>query len=248
MALNTPIGLTPESFNRMITGAGAAYTELEIEGGETAEDISDKIKEALEGGKGIGATRGGFSFDFSYDTRTIEVDGKTFEFKGSTQLTVMNASVSTTLLEWAPGTLMRVFGNSEYDADKQRMRFRMQFTDDSYIPKVWFIMSLIGGGYVGILIKNALNTEGSSPATAPDGETELPITLVGHQGDLTDAQYGPAEMYWFLPDGYSIDENYQIVKDEEGGGVQGAQTQSASIGPASKKTTVKSTTDETETY
>ena len=29
MALNTPIGLTPASFDNMITGAGAGYTELD---------------------------------------------------------------------------------------------------------------------------------------------------------------------------------------------------------------------------
>lgn len=197
MALNTPIGLTPDSFQRMITGAGAGYLNLDLQGGETAEVVSEKIQAALEAGDCIGATRGGFSFDFGYDTRDIEVDGKFFPFKGSTQLTVMNASVETTLLEITPGNLARVFGNSEYDDTAKRMRFRMQFTNDSYIDEIWFVFALIGGGYVAIKLQNVLNTAGSSPTTSSEGEMELPVTLVGHQGSLTDSQYGPAEIYWF---------------------------------------------------
>lgn len=206
MALNTPIGLTPDSFQQMITGAGAGYTNLDLQGGETAEDVSDKIQAALIAGDCIGATRGGFSFDFSYETRDIEVDGKFFPFKGSTQLTVMNAQVETTLLEITPGNLKRVFGNSEFDDAKNRMLFRMQFTNDSYIDEVWFIFALIGGGYVGIKLQNVLNTAGSSPTTTSEGEMELPVTLVGHQGSLTDSQYGPAEIYWFY------------ASDDDGGG------------------------------
>ncbi|MDL2253831.1 hypothetical protein LJC49_07140 [Ruminococcaceae bacterium OttesenSCG-928-I18] len=199
MALNTPIGLTPESFNNMITGAGAGYTSLALTAGMSAEEVSTAIQTALESGECLGATRGGFSFDFSYETRDIEADGKTFPFKGSTTLTVMNASVATTLLEVTPGVLSRVFSNSELNEDKNHMRFRMQFTEDSYIPEMWFIMALIGGGYVGIKMQNVLNIEGSSPTTTPDGEMELPGNFRAHQASLTDSQYGPAEVFWFYP-------------------------------------------------
>lgn len=217
-----PQGLTPDSFNNMITGAGAAFIGLELEGGETPEVVATKMETALAAGDCLGATRGGFSFDFSYETRSIEADGKQFEFVGSVVMQAMNAQVETTLLEVTPDNFKRVFGTSEYDEEKKRMRLRMSFTKDSYIPKLWIIMALIGGGYVGILFKNALNINGSSPTTTPDGEMELPVTFVGHQGSLTDAQYGPAEIYWF-------------TKESADPETQGASTQSAAVGPTSKK-------------
>lgn len=216
--LNTPTGITPQAFQEMISGAGGAYLNLDLQGGESAEEVSDKLQAAIEAGDCIGTTRGGFSFDFGFDTRDIEADGKLFPFKGSTQMTHMNASVTTTLLEWTPGALETVFGNSEYDEATKKMRFRMSFTDKSYIPEIWFMFKKSGDaqGYSGIKIINALNTAGSSPASSNDGEMELPITLVGHQGSLTDSQYGPVEIYWF-----------PAADDDTGdnGDIQGSQPQ-----------------------
>lgn len=219
--LNTPTGITPQAFQDMISGAGGAYLNLDLQGGESAEEVSDKLQAAIEAGDCIGTTRGGFSFDFSFDTRDIEADGKMFPFKGSTQMTLMNASVETTLLEWTPGALQRVFGNSEYDEATKKMRFRMSFTEDSYIPEIWFVfMKNNSKDYIAIKIVNALNTAGSSPASTNDGEMELPITLVGHQGSLTDSQYGPAEVYWF-----------EAADDDTGdnGDIQGSQPQRAEV-------------------
>lgn len=235
MALNTPTGITPASFEKMIQGAGGAYLDLDLQGGESAEDVSDKLQAAIVAGKSLGTTRGGFSFDYSFDVSDIEADGKLFPFKGSTQMTKMNAQVDTTLLTWDPAGLKTVFGNNEYDNASQSMKFRMQFTNDSYIDEVWFVFALIGGGYVAHKLVNVLNTNGSSPSSTNDGQMELPVTLVAHQGSLTDSQYGPVQLFWFLPDGKKIDSDTLMIVDD----VSGASGASAKVSMPTTKTSSK---------
>lgn len=240
--LNTPTGITAEAFDKMIQGAGGAYLSLPLKGGETAEEVSDILQAAVEAGQVLGTTRGGFDFDYGFDTTDIEADGKLFPFKGSTQMTKMNAEVSTILLTWDPKTLAAVFGNHEWDQALQKMGFRMQFTNNSYLDEVWFVFALIGGGYVAHKLINVLNTNGSTPTSDNEGQMEIPVTLVAHQGSLTDSQYGPVEMYWFLPEGKEIDPVTLEIIDSASTGAGASAPVSAAVSTAtatSTKTTAK---------
>lgn len=227
--LATPTGYNEASIESLFSGAGAVYFDLGLDGGETAEEVSAKIETADKNGLLLGATRGGLSFDFSYETRSVDIDGKKFEFVGSTQLISMNASVSTTLLAFDKETLMTVFGNGEWDDAKNMMKFRLRLASDSYIPVMWFLFQKSNGrGYLGIKMKNVLNTSGATIDTSNDDEATLPVTLVAHQGGVTDTQYGPVEIYKFDP-------------ADESGDAQGAAPAPASVGVSSTaaKTTAK---------
>jgi len=193
-----PTSLTKESFDRMTTGAGAAYIDLPIEKGVRmyADELAIIMEELFNNDMCLGSTNGGITPDFGYETTSIDVDGKTFEFVGSKTVTETNGSVEMSLKETSAKTFRYALSTSRYDDESDELIIQRSIPDDAYIPDLWVIAALRNGGYVGFNFENAL-AEGTSGSTSDDQPAEWSVTFTAYARELVDSQTAPFRIKWF---------------------------------------------------
>ena len=94
----------------------------------------------------MGATRGGGTFTATPTMRSIEADGKRYEFKGSTVIDTWDIKLTATLMEITPDNFVLALGTAEKTEDKSftvgkktTIKLRTNIEDGDYIQNlVWF--------------------------------------------------------------------------------------------------------------
>ena len=201
----TPTGLTPESINNMQLDAGAFFVDLDTSGltkDSTAADFADILqKEGMEKGKCLGATTGGGTFNAVPETRQIEADGLKFNPKGFTVYDAWNINLSTTMKEFSEKNIKIAIPTAEVLGDGS-IGARSTLMLHHYIDKFMWAGRLGDGRLAMIELDNVLNASGMSLTINNNGEGEVPVEFVAHQGDITRMQYAPFRIKFFvLPEG-----------------------------------------------
>lgn len=198
----TPV--RPQTFENLQLNAGAVVKNFDV---STYTDYST-LKEALfaavkDSTKALGATRGGGTFTATPTMRSIEADGKRYEFKGSTVIDAWDIKLTATLMEITPDNFALALGTAEKTEEKSftvgkktTIKLRTNIEDGDYIQNlVWF--GNTSKGFVAIALDNALNNTGVTLTFSDKGEGTIPVEFHAYQDTVENNEYAPCTIYFF---------------------------------------------------
>lgn len=198
----TPV--RPQTFENLQLNAGAVLKNFDV---STYTDYGT-LKEALfaavkDSTKALGATRGGGTFTATPTMRSIEADGKRYEFKGSTVIDAWDIKLTATLMEITPDNFTLSLGTAEKAEDKTftvgkktTIKLRTSIKDEDYIQNlVWF--GNTSKGFVAIALDNALNNTGVTLTFSDKGEGTIPVEFHAYQDTVENNEYAPCTIYFF---------------------------------------------------
>lgn len=145
-------GITAETIENMILGAGVIYKNL-------------KYESASKGWTGtpIGATSGGIKFKYEAKWLEIEVDGATVAVKGITKQKVGETATlegqMTEITEDILVTALHLQKSTSEDTNYVKYVSKENITEADYLDNVAYVGTLSNGKNVIIILPNALCTE-----------------------------------------------------------------------------------------
>ena len=181
--------LRADTFDKLQLNAGALKTAIAniISGG------SSPI------GTLLGATRGGGTFTVTRETRTPEIDGMRYGFKGSDFVDSTDAYLSTTLLEVTPNNIADLLatGTAVTSGKKTTVTMNTAITSSDYLTNICWIGDLADGQLVLICLKNAINTADFTFTYTDKGEGTLAAEFHARQAAVDDYDKAPFEIVFF---------------------------------------------------
>lgn len=194
----------PQTFERLLLNAGAFLKNFDLSTYTEYSTLEEALFGAIKDGtKALGATRGGGTFTATPTMRSIEADGKRYEFKGSTVIDTWDIKLTATLMEITPDNFVLALGTAEKTEDKSftagkktTIKLRTNIEDGDYIQNlVWF--GNTSKGLVAIALDNALNNTGVTLTFSDKGEGTLPVELHAYQDTVENNEYAPCAIYFF---------------------------------------------------
>ena len=192
-------GLRPETFENLQLNAGVFLKNFNHSDIADVDALETAVLAALEAGTDIlGATIGGGTFQATPETRSIEVDGMRYQFKGSTIVDSWNIRLTGTMKEITPEKFKDALITADItnNGAKKVVRVRTDIEDGDYIPTLCWVGDTSKGAVL-IELSNALNTTGANFTFTDKGEGTLPFEFVAHQASLQDSQYAPFQIVFF---------------------------------------------------
>ena len=192
-------GLRPETFENLQLNAGVFHKNFNHSDIDDVDALETAVLAALEAGTDIlGATIGGGTFQATPETRSIEVDGMRYQFKGSTIVDSWNIRLTGTMKEITPENFKDALISADItnSGTKKVVRVRTDIEDGDYIPTLCWVGDTSKGAVL-IELSNALNTTGANFTFTDKGEGTLPFEFVAHQASLKDSQYAPFQIVFF---------------------------------------------------
>lgn len=192
-------GLRPETFENLQLNAGVFLKNFNHSDIADVDALETAVLAALEAGTDIlGATIGGGTFQATPETRSIEVDGMRYQFKGSTIVDSWNIRLTGTMKEITPENFKDALISADItnNGAKKVVRVRTDIEDGDYIPTLCWVGDTSKGAVL-IELSNALNTTGANFTFTDKGEGTLPFEFVAHQASLNDSQYAPFQIVFF---------------------------------------------------
>lgn len=194
----------PQTFERLQLNAGAFLKNFNLSTYTEYSALEEALFGAIKDGtKALGATRGGGTFTATPTMRSIEADGKRYEFKGSTVIDTWDIKLTATLMEITPDNFVLALGTAEKTEDKAftvgkktTIKLRTNIEDGDYIQNlVWF--GNTSKGLVAIVLDNALNNTGVTLTFSDKGEGTLPVEFHAYQDTVENNEYAPCAIYFF---------------------------------------------------
>lgn len=194
----------PQTFERLQLNAGAFLKNFDLSTYTEYSALEEALFGAIKDGtKALGATRGGGTFTATPTMRSIEADGKRYEFKGSTVIDTWDIKLTATLMEITPDNFVLALGTAEKNEDKSfttgkktTIKLRTNIEDGDYIQNlVWF--GNTSKGLVAIVLDNALNNTGVTLTFSDKGEGTLPVEFHAYQNTVENNEYAPCAIYFF---------------------------------------------------
>lgn len=194
----------PQTFERLQLNAGAFLKNFDLSTYTEYSALEEALFAAIKDGtKTLGATRGGGTFTASPTMRSIEADGKRYEFKGSTVIDAWDIKLTATLMEITPDNFALALRTAEKTEDKSfttgkktTIKLRTNIEDGDYIQNlVWF--GNTSKGLVAIVLDNALNNTGVTLTFSDKGEGTLPVEFHAYQDTVENNDYAPCAIYFF---------------------------------------------------
>lgn len=192
-------GLRPETFENLQLNAGVFLKNFNHSDIADVDALETAVLAALEAGTDIlGATIGGGTFQATPETRSIEVDGMRYQFKGSTIVDSWNIRLTGTMKEITPENFKDALISADItnNGAKKVVRVRTDIEDGDYIPTLCWVGDTSKGAVL-IELSNALNTTGANFTFTDKGEGTLPFEFVAHQASLKDSQFAPFQIVFF---------------------------------------------------
>ena len=199
--LTSPI--RSEAFKHLQLNAGAFLVGFEHASMTDANALRTAFKAALsESEKILGVTRGGGSFTVTKETRTPEVDGMRYPFKGADFVDSVDAYLSGTLLEVTPDNFKRLLGTGDVkkEGNKTTVTMHTAVMDEDYIDKLCWIGDLADGRLVLIELDNAFNTSDFNLTFTDKGEGTMTFEFHARQSNVTDYDNAPFRVVFFDTD------------------------------------------------
>lgn len=194
----------PQTFKRLQLDAGAFIKNFDVSTYTEYDALEEALFAAIaDDTKTLGATVGGGTFTASPTMRSIEVDGKRYEFKGSTVIDAWDIKLTATLKEITPDNFTLALGTAEKTEDKSfttgkktTIKLRTSIEDSDYIQNlVWF--GNTSEGLVAVALDNALNNTGVTLTFSDKGEGSLPVEFHAYQDTVENNEYAPCAIYFF---------------------------------------------------
>ena len=159
------------------------------------------IKTALaDDTKILGVTRGGGSFTVTRETRTPEVDGIRYAFKGADFIDSADAYLSGTLLEVTPNNFKRLLGTGDATTSGKKTTITFHTAvdkDTDYIDELAWVGDIADGRMVLIELDNAFNTQDFSLTFTDKGEGTMTFEFHARQDDVADYDNAPFRVVFF---------------------------------------------------
>lgn len=194
-----------EAFQNLQLNAGIFLVDFDYSSITSSSALKTAIAAAITAGTGIlGVTRGGGTFTVTRETRTPEVDGMRYPFKGSDFVDSVDAYLSTTLLEVNPANFARLLGSGRSTTSGNKTTITMNTAldpDTDYIDSLCWVGDIADGGYVLIELDNAINTADFSMTFTDKGEGTLAAEFHARQEDVLDYDKAPFRVVFFDAEG-----------------------------------------------
>jgi hypothetical protein len=207
-AVGNITGLRAETFDNLQLNAGVVIKDLVYTGTGAPTDAT-ALKTLISGiiagtvtnkGTLLGATRGGGTFTVTRETRTPEIDGMRYGFKGSDFVDSADAYLSTTLLEVTSDNIATLLatGVATTSGDVTTVKMNTAISTEDYLDNVCWIGSVGSSGkLMMIVLKNAINTADFTFTYTDKGEGTLAAEFHARQAAVDDYDEAPFEILSF---------------------------------------------------
>lgn len=197
--------LRAETFNNLQLNAGILLKNLTYDSVTDATALKTAIANIVSGGSSpigtlIGATRGGGSFNVTRETRTPEIDGMRYGFKGSDFVDSADAYLSTTLVEITPQNMQDLLSAGtavSTSGKKSTVKMKTAIGSSDYLTNICWVGDLADGQLVLICLKNAINTADFTFTYTDKGEGTLAAEFHARQATVSDYDDAPFEVVFF---------------------------------------------------
>ena len=183
--LTSPI--RADAFKNLQLNAGIFLTGLDYSDIADADALKTAIAAEVQDGTNIlGVTRGGGTFTVTRETRTPEIDGMRYPFKGSDFVDSADAYLSGTLLEVNAKNFKLLLGTGDVTTSGDKTTVTMRTAIDpatDYIDKLCWVGDISGGQMVLIELDNAFNTSDFSLTFTDKGEGTMTFEFHARQSD-----------------------------------------------------------------
>ena len=197
--LTSPI--RSDAFKNLQLNAGIFLIDFDHSAISDAAALKTAIAAAVTAETNIlGVTRGGGSFTVTRETRTPEVDGMRYPFKGSDFVDSADAYLSGTLLEVNASNFRRLLGTGDVNTSGEKTTVTMRTAIDpeqDYIDKLCWIGDLANGGLILIELDNAFNTSDFSLTFTDKGEGTMTFEFHARQSEVMDYDNAPFRVIFF---------------------------------------------------
>lgn len=153
-----------------------------------------------EKGELLGATKGGGTFTVTRETRTPEIDGMRYKFKGGNFVDSVDAYLSTTLVEVTIDNVKELLGGTvttDTGGLVTTITMETAIEDSDYLDNLCWVGDLSDGRLVLICLKNALNTADFTLTFTDKGEGTLAVEFHACQDEVNDYDTAPFEVVFF---------------------------------------------------
>lgn len=201
--LTSPI--RADAFKNLQLNAGVFLVDFDHSSIADADALKAAIRTALNTASNIlGVTRGGGSFTVTRETRTPEVDGMRYPFKGADFVDSADAYLSGTLLEVNALNWKRLLGTGDITTDGKKTTLTMHTAvnpETDYIDHLAWVGDIADGRLVLIELDNAFNTSDFSFTFSDKSEGTLTFEFHARQEDVLDYDNAPFRVIFFETDG-----------------------------------------------
>ena len=189
------------AFENLQLNAGIFLVDLDYSSITDATALKTAIASAVTAGTSIlGVTRGGGAFNVTKETRTPDVDGMRYPFKGSDFVDSADAYLSTTLLEVSAANFKRLLasGDSTTSGKKTTVTMRTAIDPDTdYIDHLCWVGDISDGRLVLIELDNAINTADFALTFTDKGEGTMAAEFHARQSSVLDYDNAPFRAVFF---------------------------------------------------
>ena len=197
--LTSPI--RAEAFDNLQLNAGAFLVNFDHSSITDADALKTAVRTALDDEtKILGVTRGGGSFNVRRETRTPEMDGMRYPFKGADFVDSADAYLSGTLLEVVPANFKRLLGTGDVVTSGKKTTVTMHTAinkDTDYLTHLCWVGDISDGRLVLIELDNAFNTADFSMTFTDKNEGTMTFEFHARQEDVLDYDNAPFRVVFF---------------------------------------------------
>ena len=190
-----------EAFENLQLNAGIFLVGFDHSSITDSAALKTAIKTAIaDDTKILGVTRGGGSFTVTRETRTPEVDGIRYAFKGADFIDSADAYLSGTLLEVPPDNFKRLLGTGDATTSGKKTTITFHTAvdkDTDYIDHLAWVGDIADGRMVLIELDNAFNTQDFSLTFTDKGEGTMTFEFHARQADVADYDDAPFRVVFF---------------------------------------------------
>ena len=189
-----------DAFNNLQLNAGVFLVNYDYSSITDSTALKTAIATALSTPANIlGVTRGGGSFTVTRETRTPEVDGMRYPFKGADFVDSVDAYLSGTLLEVVPNNFKLLLGTGDVSTSGKKTTITMHTAVRStdYISHLCWVGDLADGRAVLIELDNAFNTADFSLTFTDKGEGTMTFEFHARQAAVNDYDNAPFRVVFF---------------------------------------------------
>ncbi len=190
-----------EAFENLQLNAGIFLVGFDHSAIADSGALKTAIKTAIaDDTKILGVTRGGGSFTVTRETRTPEVDGIRYAFKGADFIDSADAYLSGTLLEVTPNNFKRLLGTGDATTSGKKTTITFHTAvdkDTDYIDHLAWVGDIADGRMVLIELDNAFNTQDFSLTFTDKGEGTMTFEFHARQADVADYDNAPFRVVFF---------------------------------------------------
>lgn len=196
--LTSPI--RADAFNNLQLNAGIFLVGYDYSSITDATALKTAIATAISTPSNIlGVTRGGGTFTVTRETRTPEVDGLRYPFKGADFVDSVDAYLSGTLLEVNSANFDRLLGTGDVATSGKKTTVTMHTAigASDYLSKLCWVGDIADGRCVLIEIDNAINTADFSFTFTDKGEGTMTFEFHARQASVSDYDNAPFRVVFF---------------------------------------------------